>query len=62
MNAQLLRAARIDSRDERVDSIIEEFIPQTPHNKLGDAIIKKLKIHVGPEHNHEAQMPEELKF
>lgn len=33
-----------------------------PHNKLGDAMIKKLKIHTGPEHNHEAQMPEELKF
>ena len=33
-----------------------------PHNKLGDAMIKKLKIHVGPEHNHQAQMPEELKL
>jgi large subunit ribosomal protein L13 len=33
-----------------------------PHNKLGDAMIKKLKIHIGPEHNHTAQMPEELKF
>ena len=33
-----------------------------PHNKLGDAMINKLKIHIGPDHNHEAQMPEELKF
>ena len=33
-----------------------------PHNKLGDAMIKKLKIHVGPEHNHQAQTPEELKL
>jgi len=33
-----------------------------PHNKLGDAMIKKLKIHVGPEHDHQAQMPEELKL
>jgi len=33
-----------------------------PHNKLGDAMLKKLKVHVGPEHNHEAQKPEELKF
>ena len=33
-----------------------------PHNKLGDAMIKKLKIHIGPEHNHDAQMPEELKL
>ena len=33
-----------------------------PHNKLGDDMIKKLRIHVGPEHNHEAQKPEELKL
>jgi large subunit ribosomal protein L13 len=33
-----------------------------PHNKLGDAMIKKLKVHIGPEHNHQAQMPEELKL
>ena len=33
-----------------------------PHNKLGDAMIKKLKVCVGPEHKHEAQKPEELKF
>lgn len=33
-----------------------------PHNKLGDAMIGKLKIHVGPDHNHQAQMPEVLKF
>ena len=33
-----------------------------PHNKLGDVMIKKLKIHVGPEHDHQAQMPEELKL
>lgn len=29
-----------------------------PHNKLGDAIYKKLKIVVGAEHNHAAQSPE----
>lgn len=33
-----------------------------PHNKLGDAMIKKLKVYAGPDHNHQAQMPEELKF
>jgi large subunit ribosomal protein L13 len=31
-----------------------------PHNKLGDVMIKKLKIHVGPEHTHQAQKPDEL--
>ncbi|MGI6296870.1 MAG: 50S ribosomal protein L13 [Armatimonadota bacterium] len=33
-----------------------------PHNKLGDDILSKLKIHIGPEHNHQAQKPEELKI
>jgi large subunit ribosomal protein L13 len=29
-----------------------------PKNKLGRAVIKKLKIYTGPEHPHEAQNPE----
>jgi large subunit ribosomal protein L13 len=28
-----------------------------PHNKLGDAMIKKLKVYAGPDHPHEAQQP-----
>ena len=28
-----------------------------PHNKLGDAIIKKLKVYKGSAHPHEAQKP-----
>lgn len=33
-----------------------------PHNKLGDALIKKLRVHPGSEHNHDAQKPEVLTF
>lgn len=33
-----------------------------PHNKLGDAILKKLRVHAGAEHNHEAQMPEKFEL
>ncbi|MHB9036048.1 MAG: 50S ribosomal protein L13 [Armatimonadota bacterium] len=33
-----------------------------PHNKLGDAILKKLRVYAGPEHEQEAQQPEEIKF
>ena len=33
-----------------------------PHNKLGDAIIKKLRVYAGPEHNQQAQKPEEFKI
>ncbi len=32
-----------------------------PHNKLGRAMIKKLKVYAGPDHPHAAQMPTELK-
>jgi large subunit ribosomal protein L13 len=31
-----------------------------PHNKLGRALIKKLKIYAGPEHPHQAQQPKAL--
>lgn len=31
-----------------------------PHNKLGRALMKKLKIYAGPEHPHEAQQPKVL--
>jgi len=33
-----------------------------PHNKLGDAMINKLKVYAGPDHKQEAQKPEELKI
>lgn len=33
-----------------------------PKNRLGRAQLKKLKIYAGPEHNHMAQKPEELKL
>jgi large subunit ribosomal protein L13 len=32
-----------------------------PHNKLGKAMLKKLKVYAGAEHPHQAQMPKELK-
>jgi large subunit ribosomal protein L13 len=31
-----------------------------PHNKLGRAMMKKLKIYAGPDHPHDAQQPEPL--
>lgn len=33
-----------------------------PKNRLGRKLFKKLKVYSGPNHPHEAQMPEELKF
>ncbi len=31
-----------------------------PHNRLGRALLKKLKVYVGPEHPHQAQNPRPL--
>lgn len=33
-----------------------------PHNRLGRAVIKKLKVYAGPEHPHGAQQPKEIKL
>ncbi len=33
-----------------------------PHNKLGRAQLRKLKIYAGAEHHHEAQKPEPLEI
>jgi large subunit ribosomal protein L13 len=33
-----------------------------PHNRLGRKMITKLKVYGGPEHKHQAQMPEKLEF
>ena len=41
--------------EEAVRRVVRGMVP---HNKLGDAIIKKLKVYRGPEHPHAAQKPE----
>jgi len=33
-----------------------------PHNSLGRAMLKKLKVYAGPDHKHEAQQPELLEL
>ncbi|MCI6157327.1 MAG: 50S ribosomal protein L13 [Peptoniphilaceae bacterium] len=33
-----------------------------PHNSLGHQMYRKLKVYAGPEHKHQAQMPETLVF
>ncbi len=33
-----------------------------PHNRLGRKMIKKLRVYAGPEHPHQAQMPEPLEL
>lgn len=48
-----------NSYPERI--IINAVRGMLPHNKLGRAIIKKLKVYPGPDHPHEAQTPQPLK-
>ena len=45
--------------EEKPEKIIELAVKgMLPKNKLGRAMIKKLKVYAGPEHKHEAQQPE----
>ena len=45
------------------ERIIEHAVRgMIPHNRLGRAVIKKLKVYAGPNHPHEAKQPEILKI
>lgn len=43
-------------------AVYEAVWGMIPHNRLGRKMVKKLKIYKGPEHKHQAQMPEKLEF
>jgi large subunit ribosomal protein L13 len=46
-------------RQKRPERLIEHAVHgMIPHNRLGRAIIKKLRIYAGAEHPHVAQQPE----
>ena len=48
-----------DFKAKRADRMVEEAIKgMLPKNKLGRAMVKKLKVYTGPEHPHAAQKPE----
>lgn len=42
-----------------VEKAVRGMLPQ---GRLGDAMYTKLHVYEGPEHKHQAQKPEELKF
>lgn len=45
------------------ERIVEHaVVGMLPHNKLGRQMAKKLRVVVGPDHKHEAQMPEVLEL
>jgi len=42
------------------DLVVHAVRGMLPKNKLGRALLKKLKVYAGPEHPHSAQQPEPL--
>ena len=49
---------RQDELEKKPEEAIRRVVRgMIPHNRLGDAIIKKLKVYTGPAHPHEAQAP-----
>jgi large subunit ribosomal protein L13 len=44
---------------KRPERAIEQAVKgMLPHNRLGSRLITKLKVYAGPEHPHEAQLPQ----
>jgi large subunit ribosomal protein L13 len=51
----------LDMKEKFPERIVEHaVVGMLPHNKLGRAMAKKLRVYAGPDHNHEAQNPEVL--
>lgn len=47
--------------EKHPERVLEKAIRgMLPHNTLGRQMGKKLKVYAGPDHQHHAQMPEEL--
>ncbi len=54
---------RAEMLEKNPDKLVMKAIKgMLPHNKLGDATLRKLRVYVGPDHGQEAQKPEEIKF
>ena len=50
-------------RETRPERIVELAVRgMLPRNRLGRAMLKKLKVYAGPVHPHEAQQPTKLEF
>jgi large subunit ribosomal protein L13 len=50
-----------DMLNEHPERVIESAVKgMLPHNPLGRAMFRKLKVYAGPTHRHEAQQPQPL--
>ena len=51
------------AKDDKPEFILHNSVKgMPPHNRLGRAILKHLKIYAGNEHPHKSQNPERLEF
>lgn len=49
--------------DKEPEEVIRKAVQgMVPKNKLGRAILKKLKVYSGPDHPHDSQKPQEYQF
>jgi large subunit ribosomal protein L13 len=51
---------QLEQHPERV--LVHAVRGMLPKNRLGRAMLKKLKVYAGPEHPHAAQKPEPLEL
>ena len=52
-----------DMMEKRPERVVELAVKRMlPKNKLGRAMLKKLKVYSGPEHDHQAQKPEKIEL
>ncbi len=52
-----------DLKKKHPERILEKAIfGMLPHNRLGRKMYKKLKVHAGKEHVHQAQRPEKMEL
>ena len=52
-----------DMLKQHPERVIEHAVKgMLPHNPLGRAMFRKLKVYAGPEHRHQAQQPQPLEL
>jgi large subunit ribosomal protein L13 len=50
-------------RERHPDRVVREAVRRMlPKNRLGKAMLRKLKVYAGPDHPHQAQQPHELEL
>ena len=59
LKTQTLRQKLAKRPEEVFEHAVKGMLPKGP---LGRQMYKKLHVYAGPEHDHAAQKPEELKF